>query len=118
MAISAHMLLKTLICILVLVIVAEGGYIFLHRHPINRFKPMDDDGYVAFDTASGQLCRTFRSKSAPKRIESSPSSDHSSESGSEDPILGAIRNGRPNAQVERETQVEFIRGLPTCDDIR
>lgn len=118
MAISAHMPLKTLICILALLVVAESGYIFLHRHPINRFKPMDDDGFVAFDTASGQLCRTYQSKSAPRTIESSPSSDHSSESGSRDPILGAIRNAGPNAQAERETQLEFIRGLPTCDDIR
>jgi hypothetical protein len=65
---DTHTLFKTLTCTLALAVVVEGGYIFLQRHPANRFKPMDDDGYVAFDTASGQLCRTFRSNSATKRI--------------------------------------------------
>ncbi len=112
------MLFKTLTCILAVAVVAEGGYIFLHRHPINRFKPMDDDGYVAFDTASGQLCRTFRSKSAPKRIESSPSSDRSSETSSGDGILDFIRGGGAKVQAEQNAKVEFILGLPTCREIR
>jgi len=63
------MLFKTLTCILALVVVAEGGYIFLHRRPINRFKPVDDDGYAAFDTATGQLCRAFRARPSPKGIQ-------------------------------------------------
>lgn len=111
------MLLKTLTCILALVVVAEGGYIFLHRHPINRFKPMDDDGYVAFDTASGQLCKTFRSKSAPRGIKSSPSADYSPESSSGDPILDAMQKAAAKTQPEEDAKVEFIRGLPTCVDI-
>jgi hypothetical protein len=112
------MYLKTLACILALVVIAEGGYIFLHRHPINRFKPIDDDGYLAFDTASGQLCRTFRSNSAPKKTAPSPSSDRSPESKSGDPVLDFIRNGESSAQSERDSKVEFILKLPTCRDIR
>jgi hypothetical protein len=112
------MFLKTLACILALVVIAEGGYIFWHRQPINRFKPMDDDGYVAFDTASGQLCRTFRANSAPKKIAPSPSSDRSPKTKSGDAILDCVRNGEPSAQPERDSTVEFILKLPTCRDIR
>ncbi len=73
------MLFKTLTCILALLVVAEGGYIFLHRHPINRFKSVDEDGYVAFDSATGQLCRTFRpgpphKEAQPAPIKPAPSS--------------------------------------------
>jgi len=116
--IGALMFLKTLACILALVVIAEGGYIFLHHHPINRFKPIDDDGYVAFDTASGQLCRTFRSNPAPKKTALLPSSDRPPETKSRDPILDFIRNGEPNAPSERDTTTEFILKLQTCRDIR
>jgi hypothetical protein len=112
------MFLKTLTCVLALVVAAEGGYIFLHRHPINRFKPMDDDGYVAFDTASGQLCRTFQSKSGPRRVETSPSSDHSSATGSGDAVLDFIRGGGAKVQADQTANVEFILGLPACREIR
>jgi len=79
---------------------------------------MDDDGYVAFDTASGLLCKTFRSNFASKEIAPSPSSDRSPETKSGDPILDFIRNGEPTAQSERDTKVEFILKLPTCSDRR
>ena len=102
MAIDARMYLKTLACILALVVIAEGGYIFLHRHPINRFKPIDDDGYLAFDTASGQLCRTFRSNSAPKKIALSPSSDHSPETKSGTQSLISFETGS-RAPSQNET---------------
>jgi hypothetical protein len=118
MAIEAHMFFKTLTCILSLLVVGEGGYIFLHRQPINRFKPIDNDGYVAFDTASGQLCRTFRSKSAPKRIESTPSSDRSTDNRSGDAVLDFIREGGAKVQAEENVNVQFILGLPPCRDIR
>lgn len=112
------MVFKTLTCILALVVIAESGYIFLRRHPVNRFKPMDDYGYTAFDTASGQLCRTFRSKPAPTKVQLSPSPDRSPELHSGDAILDAMRNGSDNAPGEKDAEVEFIRGLPACADIR
>jgi len=37
---------------------AEGLLIFWNRHSINRFKAVDEDGYMAFDSATGQICRT------------------------------------------------------------
>jgi hypothetical protein len=111
------MLFKALTCVLALLVLAEGGYIFLHHQPINRFKLMDDEGYVAFDTVSGQLCKTFQSKSPPNRAEPSPSSDHSAGSSSGDPILDSIQNRAVNPRAERGTGVEFILKLPTCRDI-
>jgi hypothetical protein len=112
------MLFKALTCILALVVVAEGGYIFLHRQNINRFKPVDTDGYMAFDTASGQLCRTFQAKPAPRKVQSSPSPARPSELHSGDPILDTIQNGADSAPTGKDTEVEFIRGLPACADIR
>jgi hypothetical protein len=112
------MLFKTLTCILVLVVVAEGGYIFLHRRPINRFKPVEDDGYAAFDTATGQLCKTFRARPSPKGVQYSPSASQTPETRSGDLILDMIQNGPSNAQGGEKARIEFIRGLPTCADIR
>jgi len=112
------MLFKALSCILSLVAVAEGSYIFLHRHTINRFKPMDDYGYAAFDSATGQLCRTFQPKVAPSKAQSSPSPTRPAELHSGDPILDAMRDETNNAQPGKDVEVEFIRGLPACADIR
>jgi len=115
---NGHMLFKALTCVLALLVLAEGGYILLHRQPINRFKLMDDDGYVAFDTVSGQLCKTFRSNSVPNGVKTSPLSDHSTGSSSGDLILDSVRNGAMNTRAERGTGVEFILKLPPCRDIR
>ena len=123
------MVFKALTCILALVVVAEAGYIFLHRHPINRFKPVDDNGYAAFDTATGQLCRTIRMKSTLKGVQYSPSSDHAPESHFGNPtedktstvhdrILDAIRNSPSNTAEAENFRVELVRDLPACSDIR
>lgn len=112
------MLLKILIGVLALLVVTASEYIVLSRNPVNRFKPIDQDGYVAFDTATGQLCKTFRTKTVPEKIQSIPSSDRSNGSRPVDPILDAIRGGVPDAQAEQAAQVQFIRGLPACADIR
>jgi len=112
------MLFKILTCILVLVVVGQGGYIFLHRRPINRFKPVDDDGYAAFDTATGQLCRTFRAGPSPRGVHYSPSAGQTPETRSGDVILDMIQNGPSNAQAGEKDRIEFIRGLPTCAVIR
>jgi len=112
------MLFKALTCILGLAVFAEGGYIVLYRHTINRFKPVDDYGYAAFDSATGQLCRTFQAKPAPRKVQSSPSPARPAELHSGDPILDAMRNEKNNAQPGKDAEVEFIRGLPACADIR
>jgi hypothetical protein len=127
------MILKILTSILALAVVAEGGYILLHRNAVNRFKAVDEDGDLAFDSATGQLCRTIRPAPLPKKmqlapIKPAPSSFDSKESNPKlDPILSAIRGGLTEAEFEKkvqeekdanaEAQAEFIRGLPACVDI-
>jgi hypothetical protein len=114
------MRLKILTCTFAMLVLAESGYILLVRHrPINRFKPVDEDGYLAFDSATGQLCRTARPRPVPKGIRSSasPSSLHSGESRRGDPILEAIDKSAPDLQAEEDARVEFIRDLPACADI-
>jgi hypothetical protein len=112
------MLFKTLTCVLAVIAVGEGGYILLHPHSVNRFKRVDDYGYAAFDTATGQLCRTYLVISSPKIMPDAPSSDRPSGSRSADPILDAIRSAPVNTQTGEDPQVEFIRRLPSCADIR
>ena len=111
------MLFRTLTSILALVVVAEGAYIFLHRHPINRFKPMDDDGYVAFDTASGQLCRTYQ-PNLKSQAAKSPAPVNSVPSKSGDPILDAIIDTPSSSSAEGDAQLDFVRRLPACVDVR
>jgi tetratricopeptide (TPR) repeat protein len=67
------MRLKALAGILALTVVAEGAFILLRRYPINRFKAADVDGYVAFDTSTGQICRTFRTNAGLPKQKASPS---------------------------------------------
>src|ERR1035438_6456199 len=58
--------LKVLTVILLILLAAESGYILPHRHPSDRFKVVSDYDYgiVAFDSATGRLCKTLRTKSA------------------------------------------------------
>src|ERR1700730_446981 len=59
------MLFKLLTAVLALLLATESLFILMHRHPTNRFKPVEGyDGVVAFDTATGQLCKTLWTKSA------------------------------------------------------
>jgi hypothetical protein len=89
---SFRLLVKLLICALIVLRLAETAYIIFDRHTINRFKPVDQDGYVAFDTATGQLCSSYRSKAPGKTARPAPTSSPSpqSESHSADPILAMI----------------------------
>jgi hypothetical protein len=67
------MRLKALSVILAILVVVEGAFILLNRHSINRFKAVDVGGYVAFDSATGQICRTFRTTARLPKQEVSPS---------------------------------------------
>lgn len=125
---------KMLIGLLTALVLLESGYIFLGRHPINRFQPVDEVGYVAFDSATGRLCRTFRAGLPPTKpqlalTKPTPSSFDTRESSPKtDPILSAIRGGLSEAEFDKQAQqekdantqvqAEFIRGLPACVDIR
>jgi|SRR5580704_6049887 hypothetical protein len=111
---------KILIGLLATLLLAESAYVLLNRHPINRFSPVDQDGYVAFDTATGQLCRSFRSKAPERAAQAAPASSLSRQSQSSpgDPVLAMIEGGNPDAQPKEKAEVEFVRGLPACTDIR
>jgi len=47
---------------LALVMVVESAYLLMHKHPTNRFKPVEEFGHglVAFDSATGQVCATVQ----------------------------------------------------------
>lgn len=109
---------KILTYILAVMVLAEGGYIILHSHPISRFKPVEENGYVAFDTATGQLCRTYRMKPSPKRASAVVPPDRVPEKPTGDPILDAIRNAPASVQAGENAEVELVRSLPACADIR
>jgi hypothetical protein len=77
---------------------------------------VDEDAYLAFDSVTGQLCKSFRAKSLPVTTNLIPSSHHS-EREDKDPILNAIRADNPESRAEETARMDFIRGLPTCADI-
>src|SRR5678810_1157423 len=59
------MFLKLATAILAILLVAVSLYILMRRQPNNRFKAVDGySGLVAFDTATGQVCKTLRTRSA------------------------------------------------------
>jgi hypothetical protein len=129
------MSLKLLTVSLVLLLMVESFYILKLRHPTNRFKPVDSyDGLVAFDTSTGQLCKTLRTKTAAEieklDVEASkkvvPCPPMPAPSG--DPVLDEINrvgitkrcggNGENVDQRSDDTAIEFIAQLPACADIR
>jgi len=118
--IDTSMALRVLSGILIILLVAESGYIALNRHSVNRFKPVDQNGYLAFDSATGQLCKSYRSKGPVKTFNAAPAASLPPQSklSPEDRILAAIERGSPDAQAREKAEVEFIRGLPACADIR
>lgn len=99
---------KILISILAVLLLAESAYFLLNRHPINRFKQVDDDGYAAFDTATGQLCRTLLEKSYTKVLQYSPPVSKAPKTNSGDPILDMIQNGTSDAGASEKARVEFF----------
>jgi hypothetical protein len=132
------MLLKLLTVGLALLLAAESLYILSHRHPINRFKPVDGyDGLVAFDTATGQLCKTLRTKSAAEieQLEGeaanevapcpplpAPSGDKVRDAldrGSISKRCGGTGEDEDVAQKsDADSTLEFAAKLPACADIR
>ena len=109
------MALKTVASVLALIALVEGWYILSRRNQVNRFHLLDDSGYVAFDRLSGQLCRTFQPKA---KVANSRAPVSSLPPSSGDPISDAISNTQSISMAESEAQLEFVRGLPACIDIR
>jgi hypothetical protein len=131
------MLFKILTVILLILLAVESGYVLLHRRPSDRFKVVRDYGYgiVAFDSATGRLCKTLRTKSAAEieksdveaAKKSAPCPPLPAPSG--DPVLDEINrigiskrcggNGEDVAQKPGgDAALEFIAQLPACADIR
>jgi hypothetical protein len=120
---------KILVGVLATAVLAESAFIIFGRHPINRFRAVDVDGYLAFDTATGQLCKTIRTKPISKGNQSSPAADRSPQprlaspdgdktSKGWDAIVDAIQNSPSNSETEEKYRLELIRELPACADIR
>lgn len=113
------MLYKLLTVFLALLLVAENVYILVHRHPANRFKVVAEYGsVVAFDTATGQLCKTLRT--GPPVASQRPTAPSNASSGlpSGDPITDEIRTLTAKEQVEQDATLDFVRKVPACPDIR
>jgi hypothetical protein len=131
------MLFKVLTAILLILLAAETGYILTHRHPSGWFRVLSDYDYgvVAFDSATGRLCKTLRTKSAAE-IEKSdaeavkkPGPCPPLPTPTGDPYLDEINrigiskrcggSGEDVAQKsDRDSALEFIAQLPDCADIR
>lgn len=112
------MRIKALVGVLLLLLLVESGYIIATRHPIARFKPIDEDGYLAFDSATGQLCKTFRPTPKSSATAAAPTSLPSPQPNSGDPILNMIQNGKMDVQSADAGRIEFLQNLPVCADFR
>jgi hypothetical protein len=102
---------------LTLLVVGEGVLIVATRHPPKRFETVDADSYMAFDTATGQLCKTFQTQSAPQNVRPSHTVAPPDQRRSQDPILDAIDRTSTESQNQDRGQLDFIQGLPECSHI-
>lgn len=109
---------KVLIGVLLVFLLIETGYIAFTHHRIARFKPVDVDSYLAFDSATGQLCKTFRPAPASRSTNPAPTVTPSPRSSSGDPILDMIQNGTTDTQSTEAWKLQVLRNLPVCADIR
>jgi hypothetical protein len=131
------MLFKLLTAVLALLLAAESLYILKHRNPTNnRFRPVESyDGIVAFDTATGQLCKTLRTKSTAEIEQSAaeaakkPAPCPTLPTRSGNSVLDNIaRYGISKAcggsgevvaqESDTDSTIEFVAKLPSCADIR
>ena len=110
---DARMILRVVAGILGLVAIVEGWYIFSLRNQVNRFHLMDASGYVAFDRVSGQLCKTFQLNLAKSSVSANAARPNSG-----DPILDAIGNTPSSSSAEADAQLDFVRRLLACVDVR
>jgi len=129
------MRLKLLTAALAISLAGESLLIFVYRHPANRFKPVDGyQGAVAFDTATGQLCKTLRTKTAAQIAEQAKADfakelaesakreeferDEAARTHNQlDQTLAEIYAVGPQASKDTSA-LEFIAVLPGCKDIR
>jgi hypothetical protein len=128
-------LFKLLTAVFVALLAAESLYILMHRHPTKRFKSVEGySGVVAFDTGTGQLCKTLRTRSVAEIKQSEADAATVPEpcpplpAPSGDPVLDEINrvaiskrcggNGEDVAQQSgADSWEEFAANLPACADI-
>jgi hypothetical protein len=120
---------KLLSGLLAALLVAESVFLYVHRSEPNRFTQVEAyEGFVAFDTSSGQLCKTLKTKSvaeiqaeskreaAPKRAElknEPPVDDHDfSADGGPAAALQELRR-QSSEQSQGDPTVIFVASLPT-----
>ena len=103
------MLLKSLIAVLALLLAAESLFIAVHHRPANRFKPVEGyDGVVAFDTATGQLCKTLRTEPAVTSQRPTGSWIPSLVQPSGDPVIDEMQAGGDKRQAEEHRKLRNI----------
>jgi hypothetical protein len=131
------MLFKALTVILLVLLASETGYVVVHRQPSGRFKVVTDysNGIVAFDSATGQLCKTLRTKTAAEiekldaEAAKKPAPCPPLPVPSGDPVLDEINragiskrcggNGDNATQKsDDDSTLEFVANLPACADIQ
>lgn len=127
------MSLKLLTAMLIFCLAVESVYLLKHRHPTNsRFRPLEGyDGIVAFDTATGQLCKTLRTRSAAEIEHSGVEAATKTlpcPQPSGDSVLDKINrfgvskacggSGELARESDDESMIEFVVKLPACADIR
>jgi hypothetical protein len=131
------MLFKILTVILLILLAAETWYVLTHRHPSDRFKVLNDYEYgiVAFDSATGRLCKTLQTKSAAEiekldaeaATKSAPCPPLPAPSG--DPAIDEMKrsviskkcggNGEDVAQESNDNwSIKFVANLHACAELR
>ena len=130
------MLFKILTVVLVLLVAGETLFFVMSRRATNRFKSVEGyDGLVAFDTATGQLCKALRIKSAARIEQEEQAAKAAKEM---EPCIPAPNSGDPftdaidraaipkrcggyseeiSEKAEANSTLKFLAGLPTCANI-
>lgn len=124
---------KVLALVLLVLLVAETGYIFTRRSRTNRFHSIAEyEGLFALDTDTGRMCKTMNFPDTPKKFESTappppvrpnPIPNPASGSAAVEDWLKSVRNNpstivnSPKEEAEDSTLFLF-RTVPPCWDIR
>lgn len=107
------MVFKLLTVVLSVLLAAESVYILVPRHAAgNRFKLQPIEGhelFVAFDTATGQLCKTARLRTA-QEMERDADRQQS--------FLDRLALKDAAKDAAGDSTREAIARLPACADIR
>jgi hypothetical protein len=112
----------------------ETFVMVMSRRTANRFRPVENyDGLVAFDTASGRLCKTIVTKSAAEIAQQAKEQQAKADASREQAEREREKAARTHSAIDdiaaaideqigassRDASVEeFIATLPACKTIR